>query len=85
MNRRVRLTVGLGVIGLSDVAAVFISIHDGKERFEASNFRVWLVAVPFEVAAHPEYAPGLGRTACKMRTPTGHSNIFTKQRLTFSL
>ena len=51
------MTAGLGVTDLSEEAAVFISIDYGKERFEASDFRVRLVSVPFEVSAHPEYAP----------------------------
>ena len=57
MNRRVRLTAGLGATDLSEEAAVLISIDYGKEGFEAPDFRVWLVSVPFKVSAHPEYAP----------------------------
>jgi len=53
----VRLTVGLGVHSLPKEATVFISIDYSEERFEASDFRVGLVSVPFEISAHPKYTP----------------------------
>ena len=59
MDRRVRLTAGLGATDLSEETAVLIAIDYGKKGLEASDFRVWRVSVPLEVSAHPEYAPAI--------------------------
>jgi hypothetical protein len=53
------LTDGLGGTNLAEEATVLISVDDVQEGFEAMDLGVWLVAMPFEVAAHPEDAPSV--------------------------
>jgi len=62
MNRRVRLTVRLGggFEHLAEEAAILIATDHSQEGYETGNLRNRLIAMPLEIATHPENAPAIG-------------------------
>jgi len=63
----------VGRHGLSKETTVFITIHDVQECFETLDLQVRLVAVPFEIATHPENAPSILRPhECALRNRVLH-------------